>query len=308
MFNCVLRWPISINISSMSLKPTFIILSLLMLTQVGCGLKWKHKPNEPLKIELPDNYQCAVADQTNMILRELEPDYEVKLYSETILRVLEDLKANPQKEPKAFWGNLGPEVRNLLNFELNLYLIKNPTTDVPAVYQATALFFTAFRDTFDETHDYKIKDMKGKIYSFQTRGVPTSGPVLFNNHCGQFDKSDVSAFVLGTGLSPVVDVIEVYECRIGSDALILMELKDRLFLKAGLTVSILDAGSFRKKELKRKIDLSFSSPFAEIKIKITKNREEIEGDWKSKSSQIELRTPDYSMTGEGGCNTLIQLL
>lgn len=285
-------------------------VSLLFVLSAGCGKsaqKAAEKAVENTVKDTGEKLKCAVADSFAPFSQSLANDYDVKLYRETILKVMDDIRGKNLKAEQ-FWGSLSSEVRDTLNYELNLYMAKLRPKDALAVYQSAAYFFTGVKDQFDETNEYKVRDKAGMVYSFKIRAVEVKQVQLFNFVCGRHERTDLSSIVIGKEVQQLSEVKEIYECRSQAKSLILMEMPEKLYLMAGKSLYRLASSQLVKKDKNRRFEMSLETNEVKFKIKINKKREQEVEDWNGRRSEIEIIAPDYAMDEKAGCNTFIHSL
>lgn len=253
---------------------------------------------------ITDELTCASATALAVLPNSLAADYDIKFYDETVAKVLAEIRPIKNLQPKDFWTSLSPDSRDSLNYELNIMLTKKNTTNAAAVYQSTAYFFTEVKDTFRDNTDYKLRDAYGSLFSFVIRAQKTTATIRMNFKCGRHERTDLSAIKIGPEVLLASEIKEIYECRTMTKSLMLMEVRDTLYLNAARTVYRLPGAGLKKNDNKRKLELKFVSRDVDFKIQIKKNRIQTLKEWQGRKSKIELITPDYAIDDEGACNTL----
>lgn len=308
IFSIIPKWiKGSLTILDMKTNTLLLPLSLLLLLSAGCGKAVEKAIKKSVK-GIGNGVECGLANSFGVFGQSLAPDYDVKMYRSTVNMVLDDLRAKKNVTAVNFWSSLDPATRDALNYELNLHMVNQRTTSPLAVYQSIAYFFTGVQKNFDETVDYKVRDSAGKVYAFKIRAVDTKSTMLFNYVCGRHVKTDLTAIKVGPEVLKLDEVKEIFECRSVTKSMILMEMKEHLYLMAGKTLHKLPASQLNKKDKNRRLELSFESNEVSFKLKIKKKREEEVEDWTGRRSDIELISNDYAMDEEGGCNTLLHSL
>lgn len=292
----------------MKTTSTLVVLSLLSLSLTACGRKSSHikfKVNTvKQQRELQRALECGVANAANLIPKSLVADYDVKLYSETIDKVLHDLKSRPDLDPYKFWASLSPSVRDLLNYELNFHVVKNPFGDSQKLYQSTAHFFMKAKDSFSGNITYKLKDTSGQVYAFKARGAKEGSDILFGYKCGTLHSTDTAKYEVGPEVLRVEEVSNVYECRTDTKLMVLMEMKDSSFLKAGENTFKLATKDIVKKNKFFRLNLSYKAADVAFNVNVKKKNNEDVKDWDGKRSIIKLESAEYSIDEDGACENL----
>ena len=289
---------------------TLVVLSLLSLSLTACGkksshIKFKLKVNTvKQQRELQRAIECGVKSAASLIPTSLGADYDVKLYSETIDKVLHDLKSQSDLDPNKFWASLSPEVRNTLNYELNFHVVKNPIGDSQMLYQSTAHFFVKARENYTGGTTYKLKDQSGQVFAFKVRGAATGGDEFLGFKCGVFNPTDTTKYEVGPEVLRVEEVSNVYECRTDTKLMVLMEMKDSSFLKAGENTFKLATKDIVKKNKFFRLNLSYKAADVAFNVNVKKKNNEDVKDWDGKRSIIKLESAEYSIDEDGACENL----
>ncbi len=278
-------------------------MSLSLLSLVSCGKAAKSTADKLAK-DIGNKLGCDGATALSVIPQALAPDYDIKMYQETVAKVLAEIRPHKTLEPKDFWSTLSNETRDELNYELNIMLTKKDHLNPLAVYQSTAYFFTNVRDFFKDNTTYKLRDAGGAIFSFEIRAQKTFGTVLLNFNCGRHERTDLSAIKIGPKILQASEISEIYECRTENRSMMLMEVRDTMFLSAGNSLYRLPLKYVKKDDKKRKLGLKFNSVDVKFDLSIKKKRNEALNGWNGKKAKIELSIPDYSIDDDGACNTL----
>jgi hypothetical protein len=279
------------------------LMTISLLSTLSCG-KTVDSVVKQVGKDMGEKLECGVSDLGAQVESDFAQDYDVKLYKSTVEKVLADLRVVKYLDPKDFWAFLSDETRDLLNYELNLIVLKNKISNQSSVYQSTAYFFTAVRDLFQDGTDYKLKDTNNTLFSFSVRGLRSTRKVLVNTKCGKFQKTDLSVITISDVILKSHEVQEVYECRSKDKSFVIMEGKDVLYLQGNKKISHAN-GRFYKKEIKKRfVNLSYESRDVSFKIKIIKPREEIVGDFVGQKARIEFKSADLAIDGDGACNSM----
>jgi hypothetical protein len=279
------------------------LVSLSLLSTMGCGKSVEKVINKATK----DNskaIECGVAETGSQIESEFAEDYDVKLYKATVEKVLADLRVVKYLDSRDFWSFLSDETRNLLNYELNIHLLKNTNENAEATYQATAYFFTAVRDLFKDGTDYKLKDMNRTLYSFSLRGVKSTRTVMVNSQCGKYQKTDLSRITIDDVILKVDSVNDVFECRTLDKSFTLMDGKGMLYLSSNKAVQVLRLNGYKKEINKRNIKLGYEARDVSFDLRINKQKEEVINGWTGHKSKIDLKISELTIDDFGACSSL----
>ena len=278
-------------------------MTISLLSTLGCGKSVDSVVKQVGK-DMGDKLECGASELGAQVESDFAQDYDVKLYKSTVDKVLADLRVVKYLDPKDFWAFLSDETRNILNYELNIILLKNKIETPSRVYQSTAYFFTAVRDLFQDGTDYKLKDTNNTLYSFSVRGLKSTRKVLVNTKCGKFQKTDLSVITISDVILKSDEVQDVFECRTKDKSFVIMEGLDVMYLQGNKKISHVSGRWYKKEIKKRFVNLSYESRDVSFKIKIIKPREEIVGDFVGKKARIEFKSADLAIDGDGACNSM----
>ena len=281
------------------------LVSISLLSTLGCG-KSVDKVIKTVGRENSKAIECGVAETGAVIGSEFAQDYDVKLYKTTVEKVLADLRVVKYLDSKDFWSFLSDETRNLLNYELNIHLLKNTSEKPESVYQATAYFFTAVRDLFQDGTDYKLKDMDRTLFSFSLRGVKSTRTVLVNSQCGKYQKTDLARITIDDVILKVDSVNDVYECRTLDKSFTLMDGKGLLYLATNKSVQVLRLNGYKKEVNKRNIKLGYESREVTFDVKVNKQKEEVINGWTGHKAKIDFKVSDFTIDDVGACTSVKQ--
>lgn len=279
------------------------LVSLSLLSSLSCG-KSVDKVIKKVGKDMGKQVECGMSETGTQIGSEFSQDYDVKLYKSTVEKVLADLRVVKYLDSKDFWSFLSDETRNLLNYELNLHLLKNTSENPATIYQATAYFFTAVRDLFQDGTDYKLKDSNRTLFSFSLRGVKSTRTVLVNSQCGKYQKTDLARITIDDVILKVEGVNDVYECRTQDKSFIVMDGQNLLYLSTNKAVQVLRLNGYKKEINKRNIKLGYESREVSFDLKINKMKEEVINGWTGHKSKIEFKTSDLTIDDLGACSSL----
>lgn len=279
------------------------LVSLSLLSLVACG-KSVEKVIKNAGEDMSKQVECSVAETAGQIETSFAQDYDVKLYKSTVQKVLADIRVVKYLDPKDFWSFLTDDTRNILNYELNIHLIKNKTSSPATVYQATAYFFTAVRDLFQDGTDYKLRDMDRTLFSFSLRGIKSNRMVMVNSKCGKYQKTDLATITIDDVILKADSVNDVFECRTKDKSLVLMDGRDLLFLSTGKSILQLRTQGYKKDINNRIVKLEYQSRDVSIDIKINKKKDEILGNWPGKKASVEAKSTDLAIDDLGVCTSM----
>ena len=279
------------------------LMTISLLSTLSCG-KAVNSVVKKVGKDMGEKLECGVSDLGAQVESDFAQDYDVKLYKSTVDKVLADLRVVKYLDPKDFWAFLSDETRNILNYELNIILLKNKRETPSHVYQSTAYFFTAVRDLFQDGTDYKLKDTNNTLYSFSVRGLKSTRKVLVNTKCGKFQETDLSLITISDVIIKSDEVQDVLECRSKDKSFVIMEGKDAIYLQGNKKTSNVSARFYKKEIKKRFVNLSYESRDISFKIKIIKSREEIVGDFVGRKARIEFKSADLAYDEYGACNSM----
>jgi hypothetical protein len=280
-----------------------IISFFLILLAIGCGklndIKIKTKKQDPIKLK----HSCSAAP-FNYTGQTIAADKDIKLYKETVERVRGEIKDIKDIGAEKFWESLSADTRMLLNFELNMSMVKFPVPNPTAIYRATAYFFVHTKDTFQEGVDYKIKDTAKAIYSFTIRGRKTTRTELIGFKCEKFEPTDLGFIQLSSEVLQMADLKEVVECRADKKEFFLMNIKDTLIINNRQYLASGPSSEFSTKTGLFNTRLKMSSKDIELDIRIRNGKENLVVEWEGQKAQVKLNTPELFVDGEGACNYL----
>lgn len=279
------------------------LVSLSLLSAVGCG-KSVEKVIKNAGKDMSKQVECSVAETAGQIETSFAQDYDVKLHKTTVQKVLADIRVVKYLDPKDFWSFLTDDTRNILNYELNIHLIKNKSSNASTVYQATAYFFTAVRDLFQEGTDYKLRDMDRTLFSFSLRGVKSNRIVMVNSKCGKYQKTDLASITIDDVILKADSVNDVFECRTKDKSFTIMDGRELLFLSIGKVIHPLRIQGYKKEINNRQVKLDYHSRDVSFDIKINKKKDEILGDWTGKKARIEAKSSELAIDDLGACSSM----
>jgi hypothetical protein len=279
------------------------LMTISLLSTLSCG-KAVNSVVKQVGKDMGEKLECGAADLGAQVESDFAQDYDVKLYKSTVDKVLADLRVVKYLDPKDFWAFLSDETRNILNYELNIILLKNKLETPSRVYQSTAYFFTAVRDLFQDGTDYKLKDTNNTLYSFSVRGLKSTRKVLVNTKCGKFQETDLSLITISDVIIKSDEVQDVLECRTKDKSFVMMEGQNAIYLQGNKKTSNVSARFYKKEIKKRFVNFSYESRDISFKIKIIKSREEIVGDFVGRKARIEFKSADLTIDGDGACNSM----
>lgn len=283
-------------------------MSLSLLALISCGKKSETSSTATDKAGptkgIANEVSCSAEASVTVAPTALAADYDVKINNETRAKVLTDIRLVKNIEAKDFWTALSQDSRDSLNYELNMILTKKNNVNPTALYQSTAHFFISVKDTFKEYTDYKLRDTDGSLFSFSISDQKTSSIVLLNSKCGRHQATDLSLIKIVPEILLATEIQEIYECRTLTKSLILMELRDIVYLNAGSSVYRLPLKDLKKKANKRNLTLDYETRDVQFKIEIKKKKNMALVEWQGKKSEIELIAPEYAIDGKGACNAL----
>lgn len=302
------------------------ILGILCLTLSGCGAvvveglplcvkgvichKKEDKP-KPKPKKTVESFSCLLEPATQNTIS-TNPDEDIKLYRTTVNRVLSELRKAKDYDPDKFWTTLSPETRDLLNYELNLIIVNtNRGMNEEALYRSTAFFFSRVRAGFSDDLVYRVKYRTNMLFSFKIRAANTRGTHRFSNDCGKIESKDVVYFTIPSEVKRYSTIKQVYECRSESLNMILMEMKDSLYLSAqkvsdGRVLFNLPSAGLEKKERNRRLELKFTSSDIKFNLNVSRKRDEDVRDWEGKETRLIFLSPKIDIDEKGACVGLFQ--
>jgi len=279
-------------------------MSVVLLSTLGCGKVSKNVPEKVVKKDEIDKMACETATVLADLTNAMTPDYDIKIHQETMAKVLIEMDAIKSLEAKDFWSSLSAETRDELNYELMIMMTKKEISNPQAVYQSVAYFFSQVKDDLKDYTAYKLKDTNGMIFSFAIRAQKTDETILMNFKCGRHEPTDLSSIKIVPEILFASEINEIYECRTLTKSMVLMEVRDVLFLTAGKKLHRLPLADLKKENKKRDYELDYQSLDTVIKIRIKKNKTFALEAWQGKKSKIKLRQSGYEIDEVGACNRL----
>ncbi len=280
------------------------LMSISLLSTVSCG-KEISKVVKQVGKKLSKELECGVSQAGAQIESDFAQDYDVKLYKSTVEKVLADLRVVKYLDPKDFWAFLSDDTRNLLNYELNVILLKNKSENPANIYQAAAYFFTSVRDLFQEGTDYKLKDENNKLFSFSVRAIKSTRSVMVNSKCGKFQTTDLASITVDEVSLKIADVKDVIECRTQDNkSFVVMNGADMLYLESKKEISRLRIQGFKKEINPKHVTFSYDSRDVSFDVKINKKRDEMIQDWHGKKARLEFKSAALTIDDMGACNSL----
>jgi hypothetical protein len=286
--------------------PSILVLSSL-LTFGGCGKSGTgdqigRQVIQPIVDGVAEAMVCLTVGLGTTIGNSFAADYDIKLYRSTIDRVVEDIKSNPNFTIKNFWAELSPDVRDLLNHEVNLLLAAKPAPNAEGVYRSLPIFFSHIKDKFDPSLELKIKDLEMDIYSFKARGQTVSSLQFIGLSCDN-KGTDLSFVELPTNLYRNSEIHNILRCKAEKGAFTLMEVRDVAYLMAGKTLHKLDHKQVKKIDSKRVLEMTAETSQVNLKLKIRKKREYEERELIGRRTRIELKLPELEISELGACTS-----
>lgn len=282
----------------------FLSLSFFSCGKGSSSLKKK-------KSQATENISCLLSPATqNTVV--IKPDEDIKFYRTTVNKVLSEIRKISNYDPDQFWTHLTPKTRELLNYELNMIILHtNKRMNEEALYRSTAFFFSRVRAGFSDDLVYKVKYSSDLIFAFKIRAASTRGTHRFSKGCGKIEKKDVIYFNVPQEVKRFSSVKQVYECRSTTVSVVLMEMKNSLFLgthelSANRMLYELPISNLVKEERNRRLELNFESPEISFQFKVKRKRDEIVRDWEGKEARLEFRSPDIDISEKGACDGLIE--
>ena len=96
----------------------------------------------------------------------------------------------------------------------------------------------------------------------------------------------------------------MFECRTENWSVVLMEMKNVLYLKKSRELVLLPRTNFVKKNLKNKIQVSLEHQDIELKLKIRRDSNRDIGGWLGEKSQIEFSSHGERIDEKGACQVI----
>lgn len=286
----------------MKTSKTFPLVVMLALG-TACGKKASEKAAEKVVKKTSETLLCSTAEMTSGLGNALSAEYEVKLTQRTIEKVLSEIEAHSDYQVVTFWEVLTPEARDALNFELNMILTRESIKNPESVYKSAAVFFSQIRKSFDVATAYKIKELNGVIFSFSVLGHKTDSLKFIGLDCSR-NGTDLSSIEIPAGVLLPDEIHEVYECKTMVESLLLMEVRNALFIAAGKNLYRFPRISLKKENKRRKLGLYLYHSDVDLELVIKKRQNYLLDNFSGKATKIEFISPDYRVDKRGACKLL----